>query len=704
MYQFVHWKMYNYDNLKIKEAIDKKYDSRNECVKRYSRFIIMVDTETSKSEKDSFEWEIKGKKRIRKWKSNKNYVVAFTVSIRYKHENICTLYGNRPDECVECIDMINRSICGDYAYYFIFNLPFDYIFLRKFMFRKWDKPVKQLNIDPYYPISIEFSNGIIFRDALVLAQRKLDKWASDLGVEHKKASGKWDYKRIRSQDELFDMDELEYIEHDTLAGVECLDALVSEIGCRLVDIPFTATGISRREAYRIGKKNKAKLLYNKLVLSYEQYLKFEKAFHGGYTHSNRFTSGVVYSDVDCYDEASAYPFAAFDRYPMTKFVNLNGYFTIDEILDTHDKYAYLMKATFVNVHLKDNNIQMPVLQKSKNLAHCKSTSMQIDNGRVLSAELYEAYITDIDLELIDSQYTASYIILSEVMRSEYDYLPKWFRDHVYNLYRDKCLLKGGDPVKYDLTKMKLNSVAYGMIAMKNIKEEIIEDYDTGSYDWSHEESPEAIYQKFITNRKNIYPYQWSLWITSYAQRNLHRIGACCKTWLYSDTDSCFSFDWDLDKLNAYNENVTKLLSEQGYDPIVVGDKTFYLGRAELDKHCDKFKALHSKCYAYESHGEILITVAGVPKSEGKKCLKDLSDFEESFCFEGTATNKKTHVYHFVDDIYEENGIIYGDSVDLIPCDYTIKGVTIDNIIDHYDDIPLIVDQMFTKHILSRMRC
>ena len=57
----------------------------------------------------------------------------------------------------------------------------------------------------------------------MLAQKKLEKWADDLEVEHKKAVGKWDYSKFRNQEgNEFTPDELEYIEHDTLAGVECL--------------------------------------------------------------------------------------------------------------------------------------------------------------------------------------------------------------------------------------------------------------------------------------------------------------------------------------------------------------------------------------------------------------------------------------------------------------------------------------------------
>ena len=699
MYKLIHWTMYNYDELTKPNAIDKKYNPKTKQITTYSRYIIMVDTETSKSQKDSYVLDKFGRK---KWNTCRNYVVAFTISIRLDHENIVTLYGNRPDECIQCMKKINSHIFGMKKFFFIFNLSYDYWFLRKFLFEEFGYPERQLNLDAHYPISIEFSNGLILKDAYVLAQRKLEKWCQDLGVEDQKTSG-WDYDQIRRQDEMFDIDELEYIEHDTLAGVECIDKLLMTLNnCKLKDIPFTATGIARRSSYRIGRKHNAKSTFNKLVLTKEQYLCFEASFHGGYTHCNRFLASMIFTNVKCFDFASSYPFVVCsERFPMSRFEEIYGYYTIEDILKTHDKFAYMFKLTLVNVRLRDPEEQMPVLQASKNIANISYDDTSSDNGRILSCTVYEGYMNDIDLELVNSQYIADYAIISELKRSEYGYLPRWFTDHVYKLYEDKCKLKNGDPVLYDITKAQLNSVAYGMIAMHNIKELIVEDYATGEYKEETGHSDE-LYEKFISNRKNIYPYQWSCWVTSYAQKNLHQLGKCCDRWIYSDTDSCFSDSWHQDQIDAYNMTCRQKLSANGYEPITVNGKTFYLGETTLDKTCDRFKALHSKCYAYESEGQISITVAGVPKKTGRKCIRSLEDFNEDTVFDGLITGKKTHVYHTEECIFEEDGIIYGDSVDLIPCDYSVKGVRIDDMIDYTDLIPEIVESMCKKVVYSRV--
>lgn len=705
MYQMINSRIFDYGSLVNYSAVDKKYNPITKQVTTYSSYIIMIDTETSKSHKDKFYWVKQGKKKIKKYDENQNYIVAFTISIRdsHTHENIVTLYGSNPRECAECIYKLTNVIVGNKVLMFIFNAPYDWVFLRKFLFEEFGTPEKQLNISSHYPINIDFGK-LVIRDALILAQRKLEKWANDLNVEHKKSVGKWSYDIIRKQDHdsMFTPDELEYIEHDTLAGVECIDKLLMTLGCKLKDIPFTATGIARRQAYKVGRKNKAKYNYNRIVMTREQYYKAVAAFHGGYTHCNRYCNDHIYNNVTCYDFNSSYPFVACSKmFPVTKFIELAGYFTVNEILDTCDKYAYLFKATFINVKIKDG-VQMPVLQAAKDLSNCPLSEMWLDNGRILKSDIYEAYLTDVDLRLIVQQYDAEYIIISDVMRSEYGYLPQWFTDHVYKLYEDKCKLKGGDPVLYDITKAQLNSVAYGMLAMRNIKELIDEDYLTGEYT-VESGNDEELYNKFIENRKNIYPYQWSLWVTAWAQWNLHQLGACCDEWLYSDTDSCFSCSWHLDKIEQYNQKAENDLRANGYEPIEVNGKLFYLGRACLDKECDEFKALHSKCYAYTKDGQIFITVAGVPKKTGAKTIRSLEkDFVIGHVFPGEKTGKLTHIYYNVPEIYEKDGILYGDSIDLIPCDYEINNVRI----DYIDDITLIdpfIDDIFIKTVYSSIR-
>ena len=67
---------------------------------------------------------------------------------------------------------------------------------------------------------LKFDNGIILKDSLILAQCKLEKWANDLNVHHKKAVGSWDYDLIRHQDHQFTDEELHYIEKVDLKNLD----------------------------------------------------------------------------------------------------------------------------------------------------------------------------------------------------------------------------------------------------------------------------------------------------------------------------------------------------------------------------------------------------------------------------------------------------------------------------------------------------
>jgi hypothetical protein len=270
MYIYSLWSDYDYKQLNIVKAVKRTCKTGSEY---YNNAVIMLDTETSKkSERDG----------------EHNHIVAFTISIRYKHDNICTLYGHRPTELIKCLQQILKAMSGDHTIIYVHNLAYDWVFIRKYLFDEYGTPVKQLNTKSHYPIRIEFSNGLILRDSLILSQKSLDKWARDMGVEHQKAVGKWDYDKIRNQDEDFTADELEYIEHDTLAGVECLDKTATALKKNIFSLPYTATGIIRQEVFEIGKANNAKELFLKLVPTFEQYQKLTKLFHGGFVHANRF--------------------------------------------------------------------------------------------------------------------------------------------------------------------------------------------------------------------------------------------------------------------------------------------------------------------------------------------------------------------------------------------------------------------------------
>lgn len=664
-YAFIYYKFFDYTKLEKVCYIRRNGKSKGDS---YNDVIIMADTETSKEIPNTV---------------CRNYVVAWTISIRCYDMNIVTLYGSRPSEMVEAIEKMVCAMPGEKTVIYFHNLAYDWVFLRKFFMAAWGTPEHQLNTKPHYPIFVTFANGITLKDSYILAQRGLEKWAKDLDVTHKKASGFWDYDKIRNQGERFTPHEKTYIEHDTLAGVECIQKTMDILNKRIYSIPYTATGIPREAVQHLAAENHFRETFLKIVPEYCIYKILEKVFHGGYTHNNRhMTETIIDGRTIAYDFASSYPFVmlAF-KFPMEKFRPLNRIVSPEWILRNGEEWAYMFRLVMVKPRLKDDMIPMPALQKSKaeKLINCVE-----DNGRVLCAEYMELWTNEIDLEVIMQQYDFESVACADVLYSHKDFLPRWFTDYIYDCFVQKCLLKGGDPVAYSLAKSKLNSL-YGMCVQRCVKLIIEELYQSGDYQISEDQDEEALYEAYVNNRKSVLPYFWGVWVTSYAFRNLFRMGSNAtgfdkdgnpRIWIYSDTDSCYGQNWNEEGIEAYNEDCKRRLRERGYGAVLHNNREYWLGICEKDGEYQQFISVGAKRYACrDMNGKLKITVAGVPKS-GVNCLNDdLHNFHAGFIFDGKTTGKKQHTYFYEDDIYiDQEGNERGDSIDLSPADYLLDSV------------------------------
>lgn len=675
-YKFCHYKKFDYNILKYIWALYPRGMASDRA--SYNDVIIMADTETSKARPD----EYNPAARKNKYKTFENHVVCWTISIRAYSHNIVTLYGRKPSRMIETLFRIHESMSGQKTVIYFHNLAYDHIFLRKFAYQLFGIPIRQLNTKSQYPIYIEYLNGIIIKDSLILAQRKLEKWADDLDVEHKKAVGLWDYDKIRDQNTPLSEDELKYIENDTLAGVECIDATLKALNKNIVSIPLTATGIPREQTRKRGK-HAAHDAFLKIALTLPQYEKFTKIFHGGYTHGNRHFIDTLINDteVTCYDFASSYPYimTAF-KFPMEKFTPLENC-EAAFILSQKEEYAFAFKFIATNIKLKSDMEPMPALQFSKAE---KTVNAILDNGRILAANYVEIYLSEWDLAVIADQYTWERHICCEVEFAQKEYLPRWFTDYVFESFTNKTMLKGGDAVLYSIAKALVNSL-YGMTAQKSIREDILEDYDTGEFYTDEIQDMQARYEDYLNKMTSILPYQWGVWVTSAAFYNIHQLAKCARLPLYMDTDSCYGIDWDYDKVRAYNENCKTNLQLNGYGAVIRDGREYWLGVAESDGDKDKyteFKYMGAKryCGRCKADGLLHITVAGVPKKAGAKCLNDdISNFHPGFIFNGITTGKKTHVYFLKDRIHtDRRGNEIGDSISLIPCDYELDSVRVIN--------------------------
>lgn len=647
---------FDFNSLSIIRALGKQGSRKG----TYNNCFIGADTETSK-----------------KPNSKDNHICAFSIACRYNHKNIMCIYGRNPKELVYCLQKLREVLTGHDIYIHWHNLAYDWIFIRRFLIDSFGEPIKLLATKPHNPIYIEFENGLILRDSLILSACKLEKWANDLDVEHKKAVGSWNYNKIRNQKEEFTEEEKLYIYNDVLALVECLDKTCELLNKSPFSLPYTNTGIVRSACKEIGAKHNTHKNFIRIAPTLEQLDKLMKLFHGGFTHGNRYHYGDIITELTtCFDFTSSYPFSSLAyMFPQTEFIKISDK-SIYEILKFSKRYAFMFKLILIKPELKDHRkTVMPMLQLSK----CeKVINPVIDNGRIICADYVEIYLNEIDLTVYNWQYKQEKHICTEVEAAVKDYLPRWLTDYIFSLFKDKSLLKGKDPIRYGIAKSMLNS-CYGMTIQNPLKEDLLEDYATGEYNIINKFNQEN-YTKYLNRRSSIFPYQWGVWITSYSFYNLHFFGNTCidyengGEWLYSDTDSIFATKWNIDKVTAYNNHCKKLLELNGYGPISINGKEYCLGVAEKDKECKEFCYLGAKryCYRDKKDNELKITVAGVPKKGAIALNNDITNFKKGFCFPGTVTGKLLVEYNFVDNYYTDiNGNITGDSINLEPCDYIL---------------------------------
>ena len=130
-YSFLYYKYFDFSRLSHLGTIRRGGQKHGEL---YNNVIIMADTETSKENSGTI---------------CRNYVVAWTISIRAFGMNICTLYGQKPSEFVECVNRMVMAMPGEFTVIYFHNFPYDYVFLRKFLFQSWGLPLHQLAVKPH---------------------------------------------------------------------------------------------------------------------------------------------------------------------------------------------------------------------------------------------------------------------------------------------------------------------------------------------------------------------------------------------------------------------------------------------------------------------------------------------------------------------------------------------------------------------------
>lgn len=243
-----------------------------------------------------------------------------------------------------------------------------------------------------------------------------------------------------------------------------------------------------------------------------------------------------------------------------------------------------------------------------------------------------------------------------------------------------------------------------MTVQKLMKDDIIEDYNTGDYDIL-EKNTEEEFQKAVDNHNTFLYYPVGVWVTSYAMLHVLELTHCVNDRIYNalyvDTDSCYALDWNEKALEQYNKLCAAKLKAAGYKPVEHNGRKYIPGVAELDGEYTQFRTVGAKRYCCrKKDGELKLTVSGVPKKAGAKCLEnDIENFRRGFNFEGEITGKLTHLYQYVDKPYRnEYGDLVSDSVNLVPCDYLLDE-SIEHAVENFGKEDLYLDVFDEEDIL-----
>ena len=528
------------------------------------------------------------------------------------------------------------------------NLPFEFQFMRRFL-HITDSFVKE----EYKPLKIVTAEGIEFRDSLALSNMSLEKFCkNERNVIHYKLADTYDYSKIRTPATPLSRIEEAYCYNDVRGLCECIRSRMSED--TLASMPMTSTGYVRR-LYRNNMRTNPDnwyILQNGKLTS-ELYRMLRKAFRGGDCHANIHYVSQTLHDIQSFDIASSYPAVLMtEKYPVGKWVKCSKKYFKKHYTDIRDKYCTLLQVRYENIRYT-GSCGNPYLSESK-CDHVpvnkeNRTRICIDNGRIGYAEWLEMTITDIDLDIIEQEYTYDRRMVKQIWICKKDFLPEEFRETLRDLFRQKTILKGYPDHEYEYNKSKNRiNASYGMTVQRL-------DRDTwkivdGEYDCEASDLDELI-DKYYKSRNSFLRYEWGVWCTAYARQRLRMgLNTAGRRAVYCDTDSV-KCDGDFRAaFDTLNEVLKARAIESGAYADDAKGKRHYMGVFEYECTYDEFRTMGAKKYAYAEDGQIYTTIAGVNKKRGREFF---TEHGIDALQEGTVIDNSGHLvaYYNNDDIH-----------------------------------------------------
>lgn len=590
------------------------------------------------------------------------WLYHWQYTIAESDEKMFTVYGRTWKQYRDFVTLLCEENENINFIIFVHNLSYEGTFLLQGGMPRGCVLEKQLNSQARKPISLTFTkpscindmSHIEFRCSYMLSNLSLSAFAKQQQCKRAKKVGDLDYSITRTPTTPLTQKEQEYCYLDTECLAEAIHHLMTLTGFTQLDIPYTSTGFVRREVKAEAQKHFFQV--RKCIPCPEVYQALRRAYRGGNTHANRFKVGQDLKNVSSFDMSSAYPSALCTRpYPTIFNKVKEPSWDIIEASITSG-YAVLAHVIFSNI---STEAKCPYISKStcEKVEGCKE-----DNGRILKANVLDAWLTDLDLRIICNSYSYEAVICDSLYIAEYKPLPDWFTNKVKKYYELKTTLKNvsGKEGDYAWSKAKLNSV-YGMC---------VQVLDKPSYYWgyaSEESKKETWYSQQETTYEEEYnhiwekethffsqlwlPYQWGVWTSAWCRYMLQEgIQIAGDNFVYCDTDSVkfLTNEKSIEGFKKLNVSRESKALKKGFcfnDP---SGEAHPGGVYECDAIYKTFKTYGAKRYAYvysddkvngKHANELGITIAGVNKKIGAKELLDgngLDDFKENkkFTYQG----------------------------------------------------------------------
>lgn len=556
------------------------------------------------------------------------------------------IVGRTWDEWLEFFDRLEEVLqfnSNKQLVIYVHNLGYEFQFMRDFLVRYFGG-FTVFASKARQPITVQTGRGVQFRCSYKLTNMSLEKAVeNELGVIHAKAAGDLNYKKIRTPKTRLTDIEIGYCVGDAISLYELIERKLINEHDNLETIPMTSTGYVRRMCRKACRKDgRYRQLFKQTEMNPYIYTLLKEAGRGGNTHANRYMSGRVWHNADSFDVQSSYPFClcAF-KFPINKFTPYGDVETLEELDGLLNKYACLFRVVIKNPAVKES-VTMPYIPLSKCSQH--GSSLKLDNGRVLSCEWIQMTVTDIDWEIIKTQYTWDSFAVTDMCTAKYDYLPECLTDCIREVYKDKCQLKyeieqaeeagedaGDKPYLYAKTKNRLNGI-FGMMYTDPVKEENTLD-ENGGWVVNTPDIAEAL-KRFYQSRNSFLYYAWGVWCTAHARKHLQQLlDLTGDATIYCDTDSSKAVGADIKAIEKVNREIADLARK--HDAFAsVGGKDYFMGVYEHENKypIKEFKTLGAKKYAYVDQKGLHCTVSGVSKKLGAKELKNLDNFRIGFVF------------------------------------------------------------------------